>query len=137
MDLYDELGKAFSAHGFWKLWLTHAINTGQTDLTVDNARKEDRCGFGRWLHSLPDDVKSTAEWQQVREVHERFHQDAAHVLELALRGKQEDALLEVGRRGCFTESSKALTAAIIDWKSSLVQTPSGRTCAVEAAPEIL
>jgi len=119
MDLYDQLGKAFSAHGFWKLWLMHAITTGQTDLTVENAREEDRCGFGRWLHGLPDEVKATSHWRRVRELHAQFHHDAAHVLELALRGKGEDARSEIGRRGSFAESSKALTQAILDWKASL------------------
>ncbi|MBM4200098.1 MAG: hypothetical protein FJ189_02280 [Gammaproteobacteria bacterium] len=119
MDIYSQLSKAFAAHGFWKMWLIQAINTGETDLTVENARQDERCGFGRWLQSLPDDIKATVYWQKVPALHNRFHHDAAHVLELALHGQRTDAMSEVAQDGGFTESSRALTHTIMDWKAAL------------------
>jgi hypothetical protein len=97
----EEIKKAIGAHGMWKTRLTHAIETGKMDATVDTVRMDNQCAFGKWLYgaSLDTKDKTSPHYEEVRSQHAKFHQVASQVVELALAGKKQQALQLISLEG--------------------------------------
>jgi hypothetical protein len=55
----------------------------------------------------------------VRELHARFHLEAARVLELALAGKRGEATAAMALGSPFATVSSKLTAAMTAWRKDL------------------
>lgn len=114
MSLQDEINKAIAAHGQWKLRLKTAIDSGNSEFTVERVRPDNNCDFGKWLHSLPADQKGALHWKTVQQLHADFHKAAAGVLEQALKGDKTAA--SAGMSGPFAAASSKLTSAMMAWK---------------------
>jgi Chemoreceptor zinc-binding domain len=83
---------ALEAHEAWNAKLREAIKTGNCPTPIEQARRDDCCTFGKWLHA--DESFKAAQpdrWQTLHEQHERFHTHAAQVLECAVSGRKEEA----------------------------------------------
>jgi hypothetical protein len=116
----DEINKAIGAHGMWKQRLRQAVDSGQSEFTVERVSPDNQCEFGKWLHALPPTDKTSANWKSVQELHAKFHTEAARVLELALKGQKQKADEGLSPDSGFTKVSLDLTAAMMKWKGSLV-----------------
>ena len=116
MSLPAEIVKAISDHAIWKARLRIAIEAGTSEYNVPDISADYLCAFGKWLHSLPDEVKATACWETVQELHAEFHLLAAQVLNLALNRQQEEANEAMKSRSTFVTVSSKLTQAMLDWK---------------------
>jgi methyl-accepting chemotaxis protein len=92
MQLDEQIRSAIAAHGMWKSRLRTAIDTGKADVTVEQARSDHQCAFGKWIYAVDMQLQSSAEYRRCRELHQRFHAEAAGVLQLALAGKKQDAV---------------------------------------------
>ena len=86
------MASAADAHRAWRTRLLEAIDTGKSSMSVQDAGADDRCTFGRWLHG-PDMFRDREpeRWQQLHDLHEQFHRNAAHILELATTGNTSQA----------------------------------------------
>ena len=115
----SHISKAIAAHGMWKSRLKQAIETGTADITPEKAGVDNQCEFGKWLHNLPSEDQQAPEYQQARELHACFHQEAANVLRLVLGGERDRARQCVGVKGPFSVVSEKLTAQMVAWKKSL------------------
>lgn len=115
----EEINKAIGAHGAWKQRLRQAVDTGKSEFTVERVRPDNLCDFGKWLHGLPSGDKGSTNWKNVQELHARFHVEASRVLDLAVRGKKQEAESALALNSSFTEVSSKLTIAMIVWKTSL------------------
>jgi hypothetical protein len=115
----DEISKFIGAHGNWKARLKEAIDIGTSEFKVENVRRDDLCNFGKWLYSLPPADQQSVRWKNVRELHAKFHIEAALVLDLALKGKKQEAKKAVDLGGSFAHASGAFTRAMMEWKSEL------------------
>ena len=111
--------KAIVAHARWKSHLGHVIDSGECDQTVDDFRADDRCEFGRWLREQPADEKTSEHFRTVSELHARFHGEAAHVLELALAKRADQATAAMAIGSPFASVSARLTSAMVAWKLAL------------------
>lgn len=116
-SLQSEISKAIGAHGMWKGMLRTAIETGKFDKPVEIVCQDNQCAFGRWLYSLDADTRRGPRCQRVRTLHAEFHREAARVLELALAGRKGEADREMAFGGRFANSSAALTAEMMKWKT--------------------
>ena len=115
----NNISLAIAAHARWKRFLTEAIETKKSERSVADAKVENHCEFGQWLHSLPLPDRQSKHWQTIRVLHAEFHQAAAHVLELALAGKREEAEADMKVNGNFTRISSQLTVAMANWKREI------------------
>jgi hypothetical protein len=116
--LREQLTSAIEAHELWRTRLVAAVLTGRGPLTVATARREDTCEFGAWL----DHLRKTLEdphMAKVRELHHRFHEEAARVLELTHGGRRGEALGSIGAAGSFVEVSTELVAALRAWADAV------------------
>jgi chemoreceptor zinc-binding protein len=121
MAAAEEINKAIGAHGMWKQRLREAIDTGKSDFTVERVRPDNLCDFGKWLYSLPTTDQTSAHWRTVRELHGKFHIEAAHVLGLAVGGLKQEAEKKLDNASQFTKISSELTGAMMKWKASLAE----------------
>ncbi|MGB1237147.1 MAG: CZB domain-containing protein [Pseudomonadales bacterium] len=122
MDIYDEIEKAISAHGQWKVKLRRAIDTGVCESTPDKVKQDNNCSFGKWLHyRLDEQYKDCEMYRDVVNLHANFHREAGTILELALNGEREQAqdLIKLGGR--FSRYSGQLTRTMKQWQASLAQ----------------
>jgi len=114
----DEINEAIASHGLWKFRLKRAIETGESDWSTSDLRKNDACQFGGWLQGLPTDVQAGEHWQQVHELHTEIHRQAADVLQLALNDQQSEAQAALRFGSPFMVASAKLTAAMTAWRNA-------------------
>lgn len=109
-----QVSAAINAHALWKAHLGTAITLGSAPFKVEDVSRDDRCRFGQWLHGLRAE-KSAPQFEVVRELHARFHQEAARVLALALEGKPDEARTLVAPDGVYATTSAQLVEAMLRW----------------------
>jgi methyl-accepting chemotaxis protein len=113
------LDHAIAAHSKWKFRLRDAIQSGQSEWTVETVRKDDQCAFGQWLKTMPLADRMSHEWKEARELHTQFHQAAADVLALALSGQRGPATAAMAPGGAFSHVSSQLVTQLTHWKKKL------------------
>ena len=119
MNLKDEIANAIGAHGKWKARLSTAIDTGACEISPSVARTDNQCVFGKWLMAADAAVKSSSHYVKCRELHRKFHEAAASVLELAVTGKKEQASKAMAFGSDFSHASASLTKAMMEWSQSV------------------
>jgi hypothetical protein len=119
MSELHPIDRAIAAHAKWKSHLRQAIDTGMSEWTVERVRPDVLCEFGSWLHNLPISERMTEHFRVVRDLHAKFHQEAADVLDLALSGSRDKATAAMAIGSPFATVSSKLTAAMTAWKKAL------------------
>lgn len=122
MELDLELRRALVSHGDWKERLRIAVETGQSEISVETACRDDRCSLGRMLLNCDAETKETMRWKCVRALHGDFHRTAGHVLELALAGRQREARAAMAYSSDFAGLSAKLAAELAAWRTEAVHT---------------
>ena len=119
MSLSDEIQEAIGAHGLWKGRLDTAIETGSCKFTVATVAQDSQCAFGKFLYSSTDPaIRNSAHWRTCLDLHSRFHQSAARVLQLALNGNKDAAQQAMDPQSDFFKLSRSLTAEMLKWQAS-------------------
>jgi hypothetical protein len=119
-DYSEQITKALTAHGAWKHRLNQAIAAGTSEFTVVQTQADNRCDFGRWLYSLPADLRSTNLAINIQRLHAAFHAEAARILDLALRGQKQEALKALESSGAYSHTSGQLVLALRQRERQLV-----------------
>jgi hypothetical protein len=119
----EKLTLAIAAHAKWKHLLKEVIDSQKCDRTVESVKADSLCDFGKWMMSLSAAERSSKHWQAIHKLHAEFHVAAAKVLDLALKGKREEANAELSMQGAFTRVSSQLTVAVSNWKRELTPKP--------------
>ena len=119
-QMLEEIQKAIGAHGKWKMRLNIAIKSGRSDVPVTDIRRNNLCEFGQWLHgpTITPEVKVGKPYEVVTRLHTEFHQCAASVMDLALKGQTKEAMALL--EGEYTERSEILIRALNKWKGELL-----------------
>jgi hypothetical protein len=116
----SELNKAIKAHSVWKVRLKDAVDTGNSEFSPTQVRANHLCEFGKWLNSLPLHEKAQADYKTIQPLHEKFHAEAARILEMATSGQKDKAHLALTDiKSDFVYTSAQLINALSAWKSKL------------------
>lgn len=115
----ETIDNALAAHVNWKKRLQEALITGKSDYKVHIVEKDDLCPFGKWLYSLSDQEKNSDDYAKILKLHAEFHTAAAEILELALKGKKEEAQKNLEFGGKFGQISGRLVIALQTWRNKL------------------
>ena len=102
----NKIDKMILAHSQWKYHLKQAIDTKQSQFTVEDTRDHEACELGKWLVS--DDGKNVHYHSTISELHQLFHFEAANVLNFALTGREKEADTEMQFGGKFSDVSASL-----------------------------
>lgn len=134
MAALHEIEKALGAHSVFKLRLKGAIEGHRCDAPFPGLKLRE-CPFSKWLHgpTIAPSTKASVHYARVRDLHAQYHEAAVFATELAVRGRTDEALQEVTGAGAFSQRHKALAAAMLEWKESLVEGPK-RTSGAMAIP---
>lgn len=120
MSTYDDISNAIAAHGRWKQTLREAIKTGVCESTPERVKQDNNCSFGKWLHERIDPKdKNSAFYDEVVDLHAKFHLEAGSILELALNGAPDKATSLMQIRGQFSILSANLTSKMKQWQLTL------------------
>lgn len=72
-----------SAHVMWKQRLTAFLaGTSEEKLDPDVIKLDDRCPLGKWIYGEGKPMENLPAYEEVRELHAKFHQNAAEVVTL-------------------------------------------------------
>lgn len=117
----QQIDKAISAHGAWKIKLDKAIKTGKTEVPVEVISSDSQCAFGQWLYDkdLPAAVKSSKRYRSIMELHAHFHKSAGDIAKCACNGQKERATQLISIGGEFYTSSSELVKSLDAWKVEL------------------
>lgn len=110
-----EITAAIAAHGQWKIRIRNAIGTGQSEYTPQTIQADNQCVFGKWFYSLPISQRDSESGRLVKDLHAKFHREAARILEMAITGRKVEAENAMSLSGDYSRLSAELTRAIISW----------------------
>ena len=102
----DKIGEAIVAHSRWKYHLKKAIDTGESEISVETAQSSHLCPFGKWLDS--DEGKSLEHYNEIYDLHHKFHIQAANILNLALNQQYDKAKTQLAFGSEFSKTSAKL-----------------------------
>ncbi len=118
MNHREEIDKALGAHVAWKSRLTSAIASGRSEFQVANVQVDNRCDFGKWFYSLPASMRGAEPCVTIQKLHAEFHAEAAHILDMALKGRRDEAEKALGGGSRYSTISGQLVVALTRWKSA-------------------
>lgn len=104
---------AIDAHRKWKTRFLVSMSK-QEQMNVQEVAADNCCQFGKWLHA---DGKASyghlSGYQHCVVVHAAFHAEAGKVAEQINQGNMADANRMLGYGTPYTETSEALTVAVV------------------------
>ena len=116
MEKKLQTSKVVAAHRKWRERLEQAIEIGSSEFKPSIVRQDNQCEFGKWLHEqATPELAQTAEFQQIKQFHVAFHQEAGRILEIALQGQKTEARHLLGSQGNFVKLSEGLVAKLKEW----------------------
>jgi hypothetical protein len=101
-----------STHVMWKQRLTSFLaGESQEQLDPELIKLDDRCALGKWIYGEGKPMEALPAYQEVRELHAKFHQNAAQVVSLhqADNTAEAEALL----KGDYSRLSEKLKHRIL------------------------
>lgn len=104
----ETIEKAIWAHSRWKTHLKQAIETGKSHVTIEDVRNPHTCAFGEWLDSK--EGQKLPGYSDINELHTAFHEEASHILGLALTGQANEATAKMQVGSNFNQ----LTAKLVN-----------------------
>ena len=123
MSSRDEIQVAVQTHAAWVGRLRTAIEESGTSATGSEfallkVGADDQCSFGRWLYgdSIPERLRMTSRYSEIRRVHAAFHAAASDALGLASAGLQTDAHEAVK---LFADLSDDLIQVLEAWQAEM------------------
>jgi len=117
--LKDQIQKAMTAHGVYKVKLGQAVETGATDMPVAVVAATDKCPTGDWLGAMDSATKASPHYSTVKDLHATFHKVSADVMALSIARKRTEALGAMEMGSTFKQTSAKLIMALSAWSDSL------------------
>ena len=109
MDQKEKIDAAIEAHIQWYAHLRMAVTLASSGFKPEVVRTDNNCEFGKWLYgNFPTQGNLLPLYQEIKELHARFHIEAGKILELALQKKREEALTLMDFNSEFKKISTAL-----------------------------
>lgn len=110
-----QVSKAITAHRKWKENLQRAIDAGASEFNPTVVRQDNQCELGKWLYNEASaELQQSGQFQQIKQLHTTFHQEAARVLEMALKGRRDEARKMLNPQSNFARTSDALFAELLE-----------------------
>jgi hypothetical protein len=100
------------AHVMWKQRLTSFLaGKNQEQLDAETIKLDDRCALGKWIYGDGKPMAVLSGYEEVRELHAKFHQYAAQVVSLHKAGNTTEA--ETLLNGDYSRLSEKLKHRIL------------------------
>jgi len=116
-NMLRDIDAAIALHESWKARLLNAIETGSSEWAPRTVKADDQCDFGKWLYGCSPDAKALPRYNIIKQLHAQFHVEAGRILEIALLGHKDNAVVELA--GQYAKLSSSLIAELVGWKVDL------------------
>ena len=113
-----EVSDALLAHAEWKRRLRDAVVRGHCEQAADDVGRDDLCDLGRWLHSLPIETRVDPNFEEIVELHARFHREAAVVVQFLEQGRTDDARDAMDSDSPFSQVSEEMVGVLEAWREA-------------------
>ncbi|MGO4872182.1 MAG: methyl-accepting chemotaxis protein [Roseiarcus sp.] len=123
----DFLLDAITGHVTWRTRLLTAVECGEAP-DPGAVRSDCNCALGKWLYGDGRAHANRKEYGAVLREHKTFHEVAASVVELIIRGKSKEANAEI-LNGAFRKQSKVVVVALVNLRRALLGLRPFRTLA--------
>ncbi len=101
-----------NAHVMWKQRLTaFLVGESQEQLDPEVIKLDDRCPLGKWIYGEGRSMETLPAFEEVRELHAKFHQNAAQVVVLHQNNNTAEA--ETLLNGDYSRLSEKLKHRIL------------------------
>ena len=120
--LQEQIQKAITAHGVFKVRLGQMVEASGTEMTAAVAGADDQCPLGQWLYGGVSAMdKANPQFQVVKDLHATFHHAAGEVVALSAARKRTEALAAMEMGSTFKQTSAKLVIALTNWSDSLAR----------------
>ena len=114
--LREQIQKAITAHGVFKVRVGQMVEAGTAEMTPQVAAADNQCPLGQWLYGgLDASARSSPQYQSVKELHATFHKAAGDVVALSAARKRTEAMAALEMGSTFKQSSSKLVIALSNW----------------------
>ena len=119
--LVGNILRAIEAHKTWKKRLDDAINSRSSLISVAEASSDCVCEFGKWLygHDITEDVKASATYREVCDLHTQFHKQAGIVISGATGASYYRMEQIVNDITTYDNISIALISLLEKWRANI------------------
>lgn len=107
---------AVVSHTSWKKRLHDMIETDRYEANV----AVEHCEFSQWIQANRSELELYKNFTKVEELHKQFHIEAAKIIQLAKRGKKQQAEAALNYGGAFETISQDLVRNIIAWHDEVL-----------------
>lgn len=116
------INSAMDAHSLWRSKLETAISKGMIETPIDTIASDNKCAFGQWLYGneIPDEIKTSELFNEIKILHAAFHKNAAQIATLATTGKQSEAAVLLHPDGDYQKTSQKLIQLLIKLKKAAI-----------------
>lgn len=118
MTIEEEFQKAITAHSHWKYLLREAIRTGNNSLMIKDVKNPHLCELGKWLDSPTGKILSNR--AEIIKIHQDFHEEAAHILTLAVNGKKKEAEARMQLGSYFSQLTAKLINKLVELRDGTI-----------------
>jgi len=112
----NKIYMAIVAHTAWKKRLNNVIDTGKNTYNTDHHA----CEFGTWLDENEEELQQFEHYTKVKQLHKKFHFEAANIIDLATSGRGEEAKKALDYGSDFETISHQLVEEIIAWHDVVI-----------------
>lgn len=110
------INDAVASHLAWTEEFQLAIESRNITEAVAFSGYDDMCSFGKWLYSLDDAIKRKPDYRLVKDLHYRFHAEAAEIVRLMKKASFAEA--KTCLEGDYAIASAKLLQALRDWQAA-------------------
>ncbi len=115
-NIANTIYQAIVAHTAWKKRLREIIDTGENVYDVN----PENCEFGKLLCEYVDELSVYDQYSKVVVLHNKFHAEAAKIIQLALNGHQQEANTAIEYGKDFDNISQDLVKNLIAWHDAVI-----------------
>lgn len=115
------LRSAIHSHITWLIDLVDSIIDGRP-VDPEVVRCDDHCQVGQWIHGEGRQYADSAHYQNLKDIHARFHACAASAVQKARDGDRNGALAHLEEDGSCGALSHKLLEAFCDFYADLRDT---------------
>ena len=117
MEQTNKVDVAIHAHSQWLIRLIVAIDKGTSEFKPEIVKTDNNCEFGKWLYGgFPAQQRGSVLYKEIKDLHAKFHAEAARILSLAISNQNEEAMNALVDNGEFRKISKLLINKLTDLK---------------------
>jgi len=89
----EKIDQAIFKHSRLKFHLKNAIETAEDNVDHEEIKNHRVCQLGKWLDST--EGKALPNRSEIIELHKNFHEEASQILDLALQGRKDEAIMHI------------------------------------------